>query len=198
MYFFFKRVFDVLSSLVVIILFSPLLIILAIWIAVDSPGGVFYKQIRIGKNAKPFNLLKFRSMRPDADKSGQLTIGDDNRITKVGRFIRKYKLDELPQLFNILKGEMSVVGPRPEVPKYVNLYSEEQKKVLNALPGLTDYASLEYLNEQKVLGAAENPEKTYIEEVMPAKLKLNLKYIKERSFLVDIRLIFKTIAKIIS
>lgn len=137
-------------------------------------------------------------MRPDADKSGQLTIGDDNRITKVGRFIRKYKLDELPQLFNILKGEMSVVGPRPEVPKYVNLYSEEQKKVLNALPGLTDYASLEYLNEQKVLGAAETPEKTYIEEVMPAKLKLNLKYIKERSFLVDIRLIFKTIAKIIS
>jgi len=198
MYFFFKRVFDVLSSLVVIILFSPLLIILAIWIAVDSRGGVFYKQIRIGKNGKPFNLLKFRSMRPDADKSGQLTIGDDNRITKVGRFIRNYKLDELPQLFNILKGEMSVVGPRPEVPKYVDLYSDKQKKVLSALPGLTDYASLKYLDEQKVLGAAENPEKTYIEEVMPAKLQLNLKYIEERSFLVDIQLIFKTIAKIIS
>ena len=137
-------------------------------------------------------------MRPDADKSGQLTIGDDNRITKVGRFIRNYKLDELPQLFNILKGEMSVVGPRPEVPKYVDLYSDKQKKVLSALPGLTDYASLKYLDEQKVLGAAENPEKTYIEEVMPAKLQLNLKYIEERSFLVDIQLIFKTIAKIIS
>ena len=137
-------------------------------------------------------------MRPDADKSGQLTIGDDNRITKVGRFIRNYKLDELPQLFNILKGEMSVVWPRPEVPKYVDLYSDKQKKVLSALPGLTDYASLKYLDEQKVLGAAENPEKTYIEEVMPAKLQLNLKYIEERSFLVDIQLIFKTIAKIIS
>lgn len=136
-------------------------------------------------------------MRPNADKAGQLTVGNDNRVTKVGRFIRKYKLDELPQLINILKGEMSVVGPRPEVPKYVNLYSDEQLKVLTVLPGLTDFASIEYLDEQKVLGASNDPEKLYIEEVMPAKLSLNLKYINEKSFLLDIKLIFRTLLKIV-
>ncbi len=196
MYHFFKRIFDLLSALIVIIVFSPLLILLSVWIAFDSKGGVFYKQERVGKNGKLFNLLKFRSMRPNADRAGQLTVGDDNRVTKVGRFIRKYKLDELPQLFNIVKGEMSIVGPRPEVPKYVDMYSEEQKKVLLALPGLTDFASIEYLDEQKILGAADNPEKIYIEEVMPAKLELNLKYIKERNFWLDIGLIFKTIFSI--
>lgn len=196
MYHFFKRIFDLLSALIVIIVFSPLLILLSVWIAFDSKGGVFYKQERVGKNGKLFNLLKFRSMRPNADRAGQLTVGDDNRVTKVGRFIRKYKLDELPQLFNIVKGEMSVVGPRPEVPKYVDMYSEEQKKVLLALPGLTDFASIEYLDEQKILGAADNPQKIYIEEVMPAKLELNLKYIKERNFWLDIGLIFKTIFSI--
>lgn len=196
MYHFFKRIFDLLSALIVIIVFSPLLILLSVWIAFDSKGGVFYKQERVGKNGKLFNLLKFRSMRPNADRAGQLTVGDDNRVTKVGRFIRKYKLDELPQLFNIVKGEMSVVGPRPEVPKYVDMYSEEQKKVLLALPGLTDFAAIEYLDEQKILGAADNPEKIYIEEVMPAKLELNLKYIKERNFWLDIGLIFKTIFSI--
>ena len=196
MYHFFKRIFDLLSALIVIIVFSPLLILLSVWIAFDSKGGVFYKQERVGKNGKLFNLLKFRSMRPNADRAGQLTVGDDNRVTKVGRFIRKYKLDELPQLFYIVKGEMSVVGPRPEVPKYVDMYSEEQKKVLLALPGLTDFASIEYLDEQKILGAADNPEKIYIEEVMPAKLELNLKYIKERNFWLDIGLIFKTIFSI--
>ena len=136
-------------------------------------------------------------MRPNADKGGQLTVGNDNRVTKVGRFIRKYKLDELPQLINILKGEMSVVGPRPEVPKYVNLYSDEQLKVLTVLPGLTDFASIEYLDEQKVLGASNDPEKLYIEEVMPSKLSLNLKYINEKSFLLDIKLIFRTLLKIV-
>lgn len=136
-------------------------------------------------------------MRPNADKAGQLTVGNDNRVTKVGRFIRKYKLDELPQLINILKGEMSVVGPRPEVPKYVNLYSDEQLKVLTVLPGLTDFASIEYLDEQKVLGASSDPEKLYIEEVMPSKLSLNLKYINEKSFLLDIKLIFRTLLKIV-
>lgn len=136
-------------------------------------------------------------MRPNADKAGQLTIGNDNRVTKVGQFIRKYKLDELPQLINILKGEMSVVGPRPEVPKYVRLYTDEQMKVLTVLPGLTDFASIEYLDEQKVLGASDDPEKLYIEEVMPAKLSLNLKYINEKSFLLDIKLIFKTLLKIV-
>lgn len=136
-------------------------------------------------------------MRPNADKAGQLTVGNDNRVTKVGRFIRKYKLDELPQLINILKGEMSVVGPRPEVPKYVNLYSDEQLKVLTVLPGLTDFASIEYLDEQKVLGASNDPEKLYIEDVMPSKLSLNLKYINEKSFLLDIKLIFRTLLKIV-
>ncbi len=196
MYFFFKRIFDVLSSLVVLIVFSPLLIFIAVWIVSDSRGGVFYKQIRVGKNQREFKLLKFRSMRPNADKSGQLTIGNDNRVTKVGRFIRKYKLDELPQLFNIILGDMSVVGPRPEVPKYVKLYSKEQLEVLSVLPGLTDYASIEYLDEQKVLGKAKDPEKAYVQNVMPKKLALNLKYIQDRSLRLDFKLIFRTIGKI--
>ncbi len=192
-----KRIFDVVASLIALILFSPLFIFIASWILIDSRGGVFYKQIRVGKNQKEFGLLKFRSMRPNSDKAGQLTIGNDNRVTRVGLFIRKYKLDEIPQLINIIKGEMSVVGPRPEVPKYVNLYTDEQLKVLTVLPGLTDYASIEYLDEQKVLGASDDPEKLYIEEVMPAKLLLNLKYINEKSFLLDIKLIFRTILKIV-
>lgn len=192
-----KRIFDILSSLIALSLFSPVFIIISLWIAIDSPGGVFYKQIRVGKGRKEFGLLKFRSMRPDSDKAGQLTVGNDARVTKVGRFIRRFKLDEVPQLLNILKGDMSVVGPRPEVPKYVNMYSDEQLKVLEVLPGLTDYASIEYLDEQEVLGASDNPEETYIKEVMPAKLKLNLQYIQDRGFWLDIRLIFRTIGKIV-
>jgi len=191
-----KRIFDIISATLVLVFCSPLFIVVSIWIVLDSRGGVFYKQIRVGKNQKEFGLLKFRSMRPNADKSGQLTVGYDNRVTKVGRFIRRYKLDELPQLINIIKGEMSVVGPRPEVPKYVRMYSPEQLKVLSVLPGLTDYASLEYLDEQKILGEADDPEKKYIEEVMPAKLQLNLNYISDRSLKVDFQLIFKTIFKI--
>jgi len=188
-----KRIFDILASLITIVMLSWLFIIIAIWILIDSRGGIFYKQIRVGKDGKEFNLLKFRSMRTGADKSGQLTIGSDSRVTSVGRFIRKFKIDEFPQLINILKGEMSIVGPRPEVPKYVAMYSADQRKVLSVLPGLTDYASLEYLDEQKVLGASADPEKTYVEEVMPKKLDLNLKYISERSLILDVKLIFKTI-----
>jgi len=198
MYNFVKRLFDILSSLIVLILLSPLLIIISLWIILDSKGGAFYKQERIGKNQKPFGLYKFRSMRPDSDKKGQITIGNDNRITKVGKFIRKYKIDELPQLFNILKGDMSVVGPRPEVKKYVDLYTDEQLKVLNVKPGLSDYASIEYFDEQTVLGKAKDPNKEYIEVVMPAKLKLNLKYIKDKSLLTDLKIIFKTLRKIIN
>lgn len=197
MYLFSKRIFDVVSSLIALVLFSPLIIIISLWIAIDSRGGVFYKQIRVGKNQREFGLYKFRSMRPNADKAGQITVGNDSRVTKVGKFIRKYKIDEVPQLINILKGDMSVVGPRPEVPKYVNMYSAEQLKVLSVLPGLTDYASIEYLDEQKILGAAEDPDKAYIEEVMPAKLKLNLKYISDRGFWLDIKLIFRTLRKIV-
>jgi lipopolysaccharide/colanic/teichoic acid biosynthesis glycosyltransferase len=196
MYSSFKRFFDIISSLMVLMLLSPLLLIIGLWIVLDSKGGAFYKQERIGKNNKPFDLYKFRSMRPNSDIQGQITIGNDNRITKVGKFIRKYKIDELPQLFNILRGDMSVVGPRPEVKKYVDLYNEEQLKVLSVKPGLSDYASIEYFDEQTVLGKAKDPNKEYIEVVMPAKLKLNLKYIKDKSFTTDLKIIFKTLGKI--
>jgi lipopolysaccharide/colanic/teichoic acid biosynthesis glycosyltransferase len=163
----------------------------------DSKGGVFYKHIRVGENQKEFGLLKFRSMERGSDKGSQITIGNDSRITNVGHFIRKYKIDELPQLINILKGEMSVVGPRPEVKKYVDLYSKEQLLVLSVLPGLSDYASIEYFDEQTILGKALNPDEEYVNVVMPAKLKLNLKYIKEKSILTDFKIILKTVNKIV-
>lgn len=196
MYLFFKRIFDIISSLTVLIILSPLFIIIAVWIVIDSKGGVFYKHIRVGKNGIEFGLLKFRSMAKGADKGSQITIGNDSRVTKVGRFIRKYKIDELPQLINILRGEMSVVGPRPEVKKYVDLYTDEQLKVLTVLPGLSDYASIEYFNEQIILGQAKNPDKEYIDVVMPAKLKLNLKYISEKGLKTDFIIIAKTLFKI--
>lgn len=197
MYNVFKRIFDFTSSLLVLLLLSPLFLIVGIWILLDSNGGMFYKHIRVGKNGKEFGLLKFRSMAVGADKGSQITIGNDARVTKVGQFIRKYKIDELPQLINILKGEMSVVGPRPEVKKYVDLYSDEQLKVLEVLPGLSDYASIQYFDEQKILGKAENPNQEYINVVMPAKLKLNLKYISEKSFKTDLKIIFRTVMKIL-
>lgn len=196
MYLITKRIFDLTSSVIVIVLLSWLFIIVSIWILIDSKGGIFYKQIRVGKNGKEFKLLKFRSMKTGADKSGQLTVGNDARVTRVGHFIRKTKIDEFPQLLNIIKGDMSVVGPRPEVPKYVALYNEEQMRVLSVRPGLTDLASLKYFNEQEVLGKSLDPEKTYIEEVMPEKLRLNLQYVSQRSFYLDMSLIFRTIAKI--
>ena len=174
----------------------PLFLIVALWIIIDSKGGVFYRQIRIGKAEKEFRLLKFRSMATGSDKKGQLTIGEDSRVTRPGKFIRRTKIDEFPQLLNIIKGEMSIVGPRPEVPKYTSLYSIDQKRVLTVRPGLTDYASLEYFDEQMILGQSSDPENSYINEVMPAKLKLNLKYIEEQSFLTDLAIIFKTIGAI--
>ena len=193
-----KRLFDLLSSFLGLIILSPLLLLLSLAIVIDSKGGVFYKQKRIGKNGKPFMLYKFRSMRTGADKKGLLTVGtNDDRTTKVGRFIRKYKLDELPQLINILKNEMSIVGPRPEVEKYVNLYTAKQRKVLEVKPGLTDLASLAYLNENEILGKAIDPEKTYIEQIMPAKLKLNMEYIEKQSFWFDLKIIFLTLKKIV-
>lgn len=192
-----KRTFDFCSSLIVLIILLPVLIVLALAIVFDSKGGIFYKQVRVGKNNKDFLLYKFRTMRPNSDKL-KITVGDkDPRVTNVGYFLRKYKLDELPQLINILKGEMSVVGPRPEVRKYVDMYTDEQMKVLSVKPGLTDYSSLEYVNESELLGKAEDPEKMYIEEIMPLKLNLNLKYIKEMGLGTDLKLIFKTIARIV-
>ncbi len=167
-------------------------------VMIDSSGGIFYKQERVGKDSRIFLLFKFRSMRTNADKNGLLTIGGrDSRITRMGYFIRKYKIDELPQLINVLLGDMSLVGPRPEVQRYVNLYNNEQKKVLTVKPGITDYASIEYSNENELLGKAENPEQVYINEIMPAKLKLNLKYIAEQGIVTDFKIILKTIAKIL-
>jgi len=193
-----KRSFDILFSISTIILLSPLFLAISISILIDSRGGVFYKQIRIGKNGSDFFILKFRSMQSGSDKKGLLTMSDrDNRITSVGHFIRKYKLDELPQLINVFIGTMSVVGPRPEVPEYVNLYTDEQRKVLTVKPGITDYASIEYRNENEILRKAENPEQLYIQEIMPAKLKLNLKYIEEQSIFTDAKIIVRTIFKII-
>lgn len=193
-----KRCFDILSSLLVLVVLSPFFLMLCLAIVIDSRGGIFFTQKRVGKNNRDFKLYKFRSMVSNAEKSGQLTVGtNDRRITKVGAFIRKYKLDEFPQLINIIKGDMSIVGPRPEVRKYVDLYNEEQKKVLSVRPGLTDYASLEYINENEILGKASDPEKVYIDEIMPAKLQLNLRYIQEQGLMTDLKIIFRTIGKII-
>jgi lipopolysaccharide/colanic/teichoic acid biosynthesis glycosyltransferase len=195
----FKRLFDIVFSLIGIIILSPLMLVIALLIMLDSKGGVIFRQKRIGKNGKPFYILKFRTMKPDAEKSGQLTVGGkDSRITRTGYFLRKYKLDELPQLFNVLKGDMSFVGPRPEVPKYVELYTDEQRQILKVKPGITDYASIEYINENEILGQSNNPEETYIKEIMPQKIALNLKYIREKGgFWKDIKIILLTLKKII-
>ena len=189
-----KRLFDFLASLFGIIIISPILIIVAIAIKVDSKGPVMFLQKRVGRYGNPFYIYKFRTMVTDAEKLGtQITIGKDNRITKVGSFLRKYKIDELPQLFNVLKGDMSLVGPRPEVPKYVELYSEEERRVLEVRPGITDLASLRYKDENDILGKVENPEDYYINVIMKDKLKLNLEYIEKSNLIFDISLIIKTI-----
>ena len=193
-----KRAFDFLFSVIGLVAITPVMLILAFIITIDSKGGVFYKQVRIGKNQKPFSLYKFRSMRTDADKKGLLTVGNkDSRITKIGYYLRKYKLDELPQLINVLLGNMSFVGPRPEVEKYVKLYNQEQLMVFNVKPGITDWASIKYVNENEILAKSSQPEKTYIEEIMPAKLKLNLEYVKHNNVFVDIKIILLTIKAII-
>lgn len=193
-----KRVFDIVAAFIGLVLLSPFFFFLSLWIALDSRGGVFYRQARVGRYGKDFYLWKFRSMRPDSDKKGLLTVGGrDPRVTRAGYFLRKYKLDELPQLINVLAGDMSLVGPRPEVRKYVNMYTPAQLRVLDVRPGITDFASIEYVNENELLAKSPDPEKTYIEEVMPAKLTLNLKYIEEKSFATDVKLIFRTLGKIV-
>lgn len=191
-----KRIFDFFAALIGIIVISPILIVVSITIKLDSPGNIMFLQKRVGKNGKEFYIYKFRTMVTDAEKIGkQITVGKDSRITKVGAFLRKYKIDELPQLFNVLKGEMSLVGPRPEVPKYVALYSKEQKKVLSVRPGITDLASLRYSDENEVLGKVDNPEEYYINVIMKDKLNLNLEYIEKSNLFFDISLIIKTIIK---
>jgi lipopolysaccharide/colanic/teichoic acid biosynthesis glycosyltransferase len=193
-----KRIFDILFSSVILLFFLPIGLIISLLIILTSPGGVFYRQERIGKSGIPFLIMKFRSMRTDSDVKGKLTVGmRDPRITSIGYFIRKYKLDEFPQFINVLKGDMSVVGPRPEVQEYVDLYSQDQRKVLNVKPGITDYASLYYFKENELLAQSINPQKTYIEEIMPAKLKLNEKYLENPTVFHDLKIIFKTFAKIL-
>ena len=193
-----KRAFDLIVATLAVLVLLPLLLLLAVAVALTSPGGAFFAQTRVGKGGTEFRLLKFRSMRPGSEAKGQLTVGGrDPRITAVGHFLRKTKLDELPQLFNILKGEMSLVGPRPEVPNYVALYSAEQRQVLQVRPGLTDYASLEYFEENALLGASENPEETYIQEIMPAKLALNTKYIEDMGLGTDLKILLRTAVRIV-
>jgi lipopolysaccharide/colanic/teichoic acid biosynthesis glycosyltransferase len=193
-----KRVLDILFSIGILGLFFPLGCFLSLAILFESKGGIFYRQERIGKDGKAFFLLKFRSMRPLADQSGKLTIGTkDPRITRVGTIIRKYKLDEFPQFINVLKGEMSLVGPRPEVSEYVELYSQEQQKVLGYKPGITDVASLAYFEENRLLAESQDPHRTYVEEIMPEKLRLNLDYQQKANVLTDIGVIIRTALRIL-
>ena len=194
---FFKRFFDIIVSLIGIIILGIFLIIISIIIKCTSEGPVFFKQIRVGQSGKEFKIFKFRTMVVNAESLGtQITIGKDKRITKIGHFLRKYKIDELPQLFNVFIGEMSFVGPRPEVPKYVAMYNETQRKVLSVRPGITDLASIRYRNENEILGRAKNADEAedmYINEIMPDKLKLNLEYIEKSNVFFDIYIFFKTI-----
>jgi lipopolysaccharide/colanic/teichoic acid biosynthesis glycosyltransferase len=192
-----KRLFDIIFSGIVLLFFLPLGLMIALSIVLESRGGIFFKQERIGRNGVPFDLLKFRSMRTNSELGGKITVGSrDARITKVGYYLRKFKLDEFPQFINVLKGEMSIVGPRPEVKDFVNLYTDEQRLILRVRPGITDEASLAYFHENELLAKSENPQHTYINEVMPAKLKLNLKYISNPTLGQDLVIIWKTFAKI--
>ncbi len=189
-----KRIFDIVFAFLgIIILFIPLLL-LSLLIIIESKGGIFFIQERIGKNGKPFKLYKLRSMYTGSEKKGLLTVGKrDARVTKIGYFTRKYKIDELPQLLNVLIGNMSFVGPRPEVKKYVDLYNERQREVLLVKPGITDHASIAYRNENELLAQSSNPENDYINKIMPDKLQINLKYIAKQNLWTDIKIIFKTI-----
>ena len=192
-----NRIFDILFSLFAILISSPLIILAALIIKIENFNApIIFQQQRGGLNQSYFSIFKFRTMTSNADKKGEITVGNDSRITKPGKWIRKFKIDELPQFFNVLKGDMSVVGPRPEVAKYIALYNSEQLKVLSVKPGITDYASIVYFDENQLLGESEDPEKTYVEVIMPNKLKLNLKYIEEKSLYVDLKIIFSTLIKI--
>lgn len=193
-----KRLFDIVVASFILVCFLPFGILITLAIVLESRGGVFYRQSRIGQNGVSFLLLKFRTMRTNADKAGKLTVGArDPRITRVGYFLRKVKLDEFPQFVNVLKGEMSIVGPRPEVEEYVKLYTLDQRRVLQVKPGITDYASLEYFNENELLGNSSDPEKTYIEEIMPAKLVLNQKYLDRPTIGHDLQIMWKTFRKMV-
>lgn len=194
-----KRLFDLFFSTIGLLLLLPLFLFLALWIKINSRGTVFFRQTRVGRFGRPFQIYKFRTMCSDAESKGrQITVGDDPRITTSGRFLRRYKLDELPQLINVVRGEMSLVGPRPEVPRYVELYPEKaRERVLSVPPGITDYASIEYKDENDILGRADDPDKAYVEQVMPVKLRYYERYVLERSLWVDFKLILATLKAII-
>lgn len=194
-----KRIFDIAASVCGLIVLSPLFLILAVWIKLDSKGPVFYRQVRVGKNNKDFRIFKFRSMRAGSDKGSLVTIGGrDPRITRSGHFIRKFKLDELPQLINVFVGDMSLVGPRPEVRHYVNYWTPEQMHVLDVRPGITDSASIKFRNENDLLDKAKNPEEYYINVIMQEKIRLYLEYVENHSLWYDIKLIFKTIKVVLT
>ena len=193
-----KRVMDIAISGAALCVLWPVLLLIALAIVIDDPGPVFYRQVRVGRGGKEFRIFKFRTMVVDADKKGlQITVGRDSRITRMGALLRKTKLDELAQLLNVFLGQMSFVGPRPEVPRYVAMYTPYQRQVLLVRPGITDYASIAYRNENDLLAGADDPERMYVEEIMPAKIELNMKYLRRVSPLEDIRLIFATIAAVI-
>lgn len=192
-----KRLFDIISSGIGLLCLAPVFVVMAIWIKLDSRGPVFYRQTRVGRYGRDFRIFKFRSMRVGSDKGRQITVGErDPRITRSGYFIRRYKIDELPQLINVFLGDMSIVGPRPEVRKYVDLYSEEQRKVFQVRPGITDLASIKYSNENELLSQVDDPDTYYIDVIMPDKLAINLEYIRHQSFMGDIKIIFNTLFKI--
>ena len=192
------RLCDIVFSFFGLLFLCPLFVIVGLWIIIDDKGPIFYRQQRVGRNKKDFGLLKFRSMRVGADKMSLITIGDrDPRVTRAGYYIRKYKLDELPQLWNVLVGDMSLVGPRPEVRRYVDTYTDEQRKVLSVRPGITDYASIEYIDENTLLAQSNDPDKTYIEQIIPAKIALNMKWINHQTIGEYLNIIFLTLTKII-
>jgi lipopolysaccharide/colanic/teichoic acid biosynthesis glycosyltransferase len=189
-----KRIFDFIASLIGLILLSPFLVIIGVLVKISDKGPVFYRSKRVGQNFKPFYLLKFRTMVVNAEELGpSITKGGDQRITKIGKFLRKTKLDELPQLWNVVKGELSLVGPRPEVEKYISFYKDDYKEILKIRPGITDYAAIKFKNEEEILAKFEDVEKAYIENVLPEKIKLYKTYLNEIGFLTDLKLIFKTL-----
>lgn len=193
-----KRLFDLLAALAGLLLLAPLLLAVALWIRLDSPGPVLFRQLRMGRYGVPFNIFKFRTMCAQPDDGAQLTVGCDRRITRAGRFLRKYKIDELPQLINVVQGTMSLVGPRPEVPRYVACYPPALRSiVLSVAPGITDWAAILYKDENAILGQAVDPEQAYLETILPAKLEYYVRYVQERSFWTDLRIIFSTLSALL-
>lgn len=193
-----KRIFDLVAALVGLIFLMPLFAVVAVWIKLDSSGPVLFRQTRVGKHGVEFNIIKFRTMHPNAVEAGVLTVGQDKRITNAGKFLRRSKLDEFPQLINVVQGSMSLVGPRPEVPRYVAFYPPEVRAiVLSVTPGITDWASICYKEENALLGRSVNPEQAYLDTILPAKLQYNVRYVKDRTFWTDLRIIMSTLAALV-